>query len=114
MLIFVLQISTNGLILFGHADEFKSHAVTIFPRLGSPFLPLVAPFWVDLNFRDYGTVFYRMTDDSSILDAVTSRLHSAYSEFTPTLAVVVTWFQSRLLRRDALVRPLEKLPPKLP
>ena len=99
-----MQISTNGLILFDYDDQFKSHAINfMFPRLGAPFIPIIAPLWVDLNFRDYGTIFYRVTRDESILNVIPSSLHPDYLEFRPTLAVVVTWFQSKLLRNDVQV-----------
>ncbi len=104
---FLMQISTNGLILFDHDNQFQSYAPSSFPRTSPPFLPLVAPLWADFNFRDFGTIFYRLAADNSTLESVTDIIRSTttgnYSEFRPTLAVVVTWFQSKLLRSEVEV-----------
>ncbi len=104
--ILFMQISTNGLILFDTDDEFQSYTVSCFPRVSRPYLPLVAPLWADFNFRDSGTIFYRLVSDSGTLDAVAdviSNLNSNYMDFRPTLAVIVTWFQSELLRSEVKV-----------
>lgn len=102
-----MQISTNGLISFdGNINQFRSYAVSSFPRRSPPYLSLMAPLWADFNFRDYGTIFYRVATDDKTLEAVTSiimNLNSNYSKFRPTMAVVVTWFQSRFLRSEAEV-----------
>lgn len=77
-----------------------------FPRSTAPFVPLIAPFWEDFNFRDTGTIFYRVTTDSSMLDTlaeVVARESTLYANFRPTLAIFVTWFQSKLLQTDTVV-----------
>ncbi len=102
-----MQISTNGLISFDrNFSQFRSYTVSPFPRTSSPYLPLIAPLWADFNFRDSGIIYYRLATDENTLEAVAdviASLNSDYSQFTPTLAVVVTWFQSKFLRSEAEV-----------
>lgn len=69
-------------------------------------IPFIAPFWADFNFRDSGTIFYRVTSDSIMLDMVAEAIaseNSLYEAFRPTMAVFVTWFQSKLLTSDKVV-----------
>ncbi len=102
----LIQISSNGLILFAYDDQFLSYAVSSFPRKSRPYLPLIAPLWADFNFRDSGTIFYRLATDNSTLDNVASIIGDRtpnYAEFRPTLAVVVTWLQNKLLRSEVEV-----------
>ena len=99
-----MQLSTNGLILFDSDEQFESHTISSFPRRSRPLLPLVAPLWADFNFRDSGSILYRLATDNRTLTVVADiigDLNGNYLDFTPTWAVVVTWLQSRLLRRDA-------------
>ena len=74
--------------------------------MSRPFLPLIAPLWADFNFRDSGTILYRLATDNKTLAAVTEVIRNItsmnYSEFRPTLAVIVTWLQSKLLRNEAV------------
>ena len=106
-----MQISTNGLILFDYDDQFQSYALSVLPRRTQPYLPIIAPLWADFNFRDSGNVFYRLTTDSETLERVSSILKNltgpSYSEFSPNLAVIVTWFQSKLLRSEMEVSTVE-------
>ena len=99
------QISTNGFISF--QDRWDFYIVERFPREIAPFLPLIAPLWADFNFRDSGTIFYRVATDAATLNQVTDALcarNTLYADFRPTLAVVVTWFQGELLRSSTVVR----------
>lgn len=84
------QVSTNGLLSF--EKGFDSYIISQFPRTASPSIPLIAPLWADFNFRDAGTLYYRVTTDASILDAVVEDRNEIYGEYRPTMAVVVTWF----------------------
>ena len=73
--------------------------------MSRPFLPLIAPLWADFNFRDSGTILYRLATDNKTLATVTEIIRNSntnYSEFRPTLAVIVTWLQSKLLRSEAV------------
>lgn len=104
---YFVQISTNGLISFDrNISQFRSYTVASFPRRSPPYLPLIAPLWADFNFRDSGIIYYRLATDRNTLEAVAdviTSLNPNYSEFRPTLAVVVTWFQSKFLRSEVEV-----------
>lgn len=102
----VIQISTNGFISFEEEFFTDSFIVTQFPRTSGQLFPLIAPFWADFNFRDGGTVFYRVTEDENTLSHIGDLIASQNSEFVgyrPTEAVVVTWFQSRLFRNSGII-----------
>ena len=99
-----LQISTNGVISFEEGFDSYNIIVTQFPKIAS--IPLIAPLWADFNFRDAGTIYYRETTDVNILDAVVEYIEDRnknYDEFRPTMAVVVTWFQSKVLMIEETV-----------
>ena len=98
------QISTNGLISF--ESGFDSFETTSLPRSDPPFIPLIAPLWGDHDFRDSGTIFYRVISDSSLLEAVVRAItlqNPGYTDFRPTLAVVVTWFQTQFFASEDVV-----------
>ena len=62
-------------------------------------VPLIAPLWADLNFRQGGSLYYRVTKDMDFLDNVAERIRTenvAYEGYRPTQALVATWFQSRI------------------
>ncbi len=72
-----------------------------FPRQLAPLLPLIAPLWADFNFREAGSLYYRVTNDSTTLRRATqeiSRENQDFSNYSPTLAIVVTWFEAVLLQ----------------
>ena len=87
---FSQQVSTNGLISF--INEFSSYI----PEPLSNFFPfpIIAPLWMDLNPVDAGLVYYRTTMNASILERVVEMItdiNSNYSDYRPSLAVIVTW-----------------------
>ena len=103
MFLLCTQASTNGFISFEHEIDLNSFAVRSFPRPGSSLSPMIAPLWADFNFRDGGTLFYRVTNEPEILGSLTNKLiehNSAYMSYRPTEAVIVTWFQGRLLENN--------------
>ena len=68
---------------------------------------MMAPLWADFNFREEGTIYYRVTNDSEILSEIVERIamhNSKYGDYVPTEAVIVTWFQSRLFESTYVVR----------
>ncbi len=78
-----LQLSTNGFLYFGQGGLFY-----------------IAPFMVDFDF-DFtsggGTIYYRVTNDTSTLDLIAGYIHDGNEElndYVPTQAVIVTWFRS--------------------
>ena len=101
------QASTNGFISFEQEIDLNSFAVREFPRPGSSLSPMIAPLWADFNFRDGGTLFYRVTGKLEILDAITKKLgeqNSEYLNYRPKQAVIVTWFQGRLLDNNTQIQ----------
>ena len=59
---------------------------------------IIAPIWTDLDFRGSGVMFYRTSQDPKILGQIASSIadvNPALSDYHPTLAVIVTWFEAR-------------------
>ena len=59
-------------------------------------VPLIAPLWIDLDFQEFGLLFYRVSQDPPTLERVKSMViqtNPTLSNYQPTLAVIVTWFQ---------------------
>ena len=99
----LFKVSTNGLVSF--ENEFTSHLVTAFPRTVSPFVPIVAPFWADFNFRKAGSIYYRATSDNFTLNLL-SDIILYFKGYSPTLSVIVTWFQGHVFRFNFVVSVL--------
>ena len=78
----ILQISKYGVISFGVTIEDSS------PRK-FPYghIPLMAPYWDDQP----GDVLYRISDNQTLLDMVSSHIADAFSEFSPTMLFIATW-----------------------
>lgn len=99
MILFILmphQVSLNGLISF--QQDYNNYDPSPFP-LSDEFVPIIAPLWADFNFTDSGAVYSRVTSDSDTLDQVVemiTNLNPSLSDYQPSLAVVVTWFEPRL------------------
>ena len=77
-----------------------------FPRTSGQLVAMVAPLWADFNFRNGGTLYYRVETKDNILNSISEKLaqqNNAYNTYKPTLAVVITWFESRLLRNNFVV-----------
>jgi len=93
--IIIHQISTNGLISFG--SPFSSGQIEPFPQ----FTPLIEPFWADLEVREEngGAIFYRIDQNLLTLNSITSEvsaLNADFSSFSPSYAVIITWFNANL------------------
>ena len=100
-------MSTNGFISVEGDFNTDSFEVRNFPREGSSVFPVIAPLWADFNFREEGILYYRVTSDNTTLISIAERIaghNSYYSDFRPTEAVIITWFQSRLFESDFMVR----------
>ena len=92
-----MQISTNGLLSFNRA--FSEHEPCDLP---CPPVPVIAPAWADWIIEDSGTIYYRVAQDQVTLDQVVGMITDMNPElsdylYMPTLAVIVTWFEARLL-----------------
>ena len=99
-----MKVSTNGFISFGGEFVEDSFDVGLFFD-GVPY-PMIAPLWADFNFREEGTIYYRVTNDKEILDKIAKRIarhNFDYTHYSPTVAVIITWFQSRLFESSTVV-----------
>ena len=50
-------------------------------------VPLMAPYWDNMP----GDVQYRISNNQTLLDKVSSHIADAFSEFSPTMLFIVTW-----------------------
>uniref|UniRef100_A0A0B8RSL0 Alpha-tectorin n=1 Tax=Philothamnus irregularis TaxID=1899461 RepID=A0A0B8RSL0_9SAUR len=84
-----LFVNNNGVVSFGrYVSEYTPNA---FPMKDG--IPFVAPFWSDVDNRVSGSIFWRQTEDSGLLNrfaADLSRYHPDMS-FTPMWMFVATW-----------------------
>ena len=77
-----------------------------FPRSSGELFAMIAPLWADFNFRNGGTLYYRIEDKQTVLDRISEKLvaqNQDYKSYRPTLAVIVTWFESTLFQGDIVV-----------
>lgn len=87
-------MSTLGVISF--LSEFSQLKVTSFPQ---DTLPIIAPLWANFDFRNSGSIYYRVAYDTATLNEaarMVTETNSDYSTFQPKQAVIVTWVKSRL------------------
>ena len=88
------QVSTNGLLSFNRPLR------EILPcDLPCTRVPIIAPAWADWTFEDSGTIYYRVAQDQVTLDQVVGMItdvNPELSDYLPTFAVIVTWFEARL------------------
>ena len=52
---------------------------------------IIAPFWADFDSRRQGSIYYRVTRDSVILQQTVSDIDTMYSNYTPSQAFIATW-----------------------
>ncbi len=103
-ILFLMQVSTNGFVSFVMPDLLH---VTQFP---SNNFPLIAPLSADFDFRETGSVYYRViSENCTLLPVVADEIRrlnpSLKTNFQPTMCVIVTWFEASLFSaRDQLVR----------
>ena len=87
-----LQVNTNGVISF--LVEVAQFSPDAFP-LGDN-RRLIAPFWTDVDTRENsGRVYWRETQDATILDRCSADVRDAFvdqTRFNAIWALVVTWY----------------------
>ena len=88
LLIFSLQVNTNGIISFdGQNSQFQ-----FWPFDNGYNRSLVAPLACDINtLRNDGRVYYRSTTDSATLQQLSSDVSNG-TDFAATFAFIATWF----------------------
>ena len=83
-------MSTNGIISFQR--PFTEFIPQRFPLNNS--VPLIAPFWDDVDIRRYGNIFFRVTSNASLLQIAYNQLQKWFpssGNFTPTTLFTATW-----------------------
>ena len=88
--VFGSQVNTNGIISFQH--PFTEYIPRRFPL--NNLLPLIAPFWNDVDIRSPGNIFYRQTNDTTLLQRARDQLQELFpssGNFTPTTLFIATW-----------------------
>lgn len=85
-----MQVNTNGYISF--ETSLNNWTAQAFPINGS--FKMIAPFWTDISTLQVGSLWYRPTTDSSILQIGTNNIRNVFPTFATFLAtwmMVVTW-----------------------
>ena len=84
------QVNTNGIISF--QIPFTEFIPQRFPL--NYFIPLIAPFWDDVDIRRFGNIFFRETSNTTLLQRACNQLQELFSSsdnFTPTTLFIATW-----------------------
>uniref|UniRef100_A0A8C4HVR7 Sushi, nidogen and EGF-like domain-containing protein 1 n=1 Tax=Dicentrarchus labrax TaxID=13489 RepID=A0A8C4HVR7_DICLA len=87
-----LYVNNNGLVSF--LREVSQFTPVAFPIAGDR--RVVAPFWADVDNRRAGKVFYRESQEPSILRRASDDVRTYFSEFpnfTATWLLISTWLQ---------------------
>ena len=95
-----MQVSTNGLLSFN--GTFSAVMPCDLPC--TP-VPVIAPAWADWTFENNGTLYYGVAQDQVTLDQVVGMITAVnpeLSDYMPTLALIVTWFEARLYRNQSV------------
>ena len=83
------QVNTNGILSF--QSPYVAPLPQMFPFTG---LPLIAPFWDDIDITRFGNIFYRQTNDTTLLQRARDQLQELFpssGNFTPTTLFIATW-----------------------
>ncbi|XP_038138318.1 sushi, nidogen and EGF-like domain-containing protein 1 [Cyprinodon tularosa] len=87
-----LYVNNNGLVSF--LREVSQFTPVAFPIAGDR--RVVAPFWADVDNRLAGSVFFRESQDSSILRRASGDVRTYFAEFpdfNATWVLISTWHQ---------------------
>ena len=63
----------------------------MFPSTG---LPLIAPFWIDIDITRFGNIYYRITSNATLLQRAHDLLQELFpfsGNFTPITLFIATW-----------------------
>ena len=86
-----LFVNNNGDITFN--KEFETYVNKVFP-IKDKKVPIIAPFWADVNTEHEGRVVYRQTSDPDVLQNVTDIIRCSsilYKDFTASWTFIATW-----------------------
>ena len=90
LLLMFSQVNTNGIISF--QSPFTAYIPRRFPLDNN--IPLIAPFWDDVDIRRFGNIFYRQTSNVTLLERARVQLQELFpssGSFTPTTLFIATW-----------------------
>lgn len=91
------QILTNGLLSLNHSDVSSNFSPKRFPTNGT----LIAPFWADADTRGTGQVYYRSTDNQTLLQKMAQDINETIGEtFFPEYLFVSTWHEVGYYNRN--------------
>ena len=79
-------MNNNGDLSFGM--EWSEFTPTAFPI---PDYPLIAPYQADVYTRANGSVWYRNTQDATLLVKAANDIQSFYGTFSPQWLFIATW-----------------------
>ena len=86
------QVNTNGILSFRFPfTEFTPH---MFPCPDN--VPLIAPFWDNVDIERFGNISYRETTDNTLLQKAHAQLQEFFpssGSFAPTTLFIATWDQ---------------------
>ncbi|XP_061188743.1 mucin-4-like [Saccostrea echinata] len=85
-----LFVNTNGVISFQKA--VSSYSASPFPIAND--VGMIAPFWTDINTNNGGTIWYRESVNSTLLDRVSEEVRAYFPQFYRFKAswiFIVTW-----------------------
>ena len=85
-----MQVNTNGILSF--RLPFTEVGPQIFPL--NNFIPLIVPFWDDVDIGRFGNIFYRQTNNTTLLQRAHDQLQELFpssGNFTPTTLFIATW-----------------------
>ncbi len=90
--IYTKQANTNGILSFGVPPE-ASYTPTKFPL--SDGVPIVAPFWADVDTRGTGEIWVRESSTDTVaiekVKAIVANAFTGVPEFTASEVIIQTW-----------------------
>ena len=81
-----MQVSTNGYVSF--RDPFTNYFDS-YPFPLSTRDKIIAPFWDDSDVSSGGQVFFRLSENQTLLNEVDSTINDA--DFTSMVLFIATW-----------------------
>ena len=95
-------VNTNGILSF--QSLYLQYFPEMFPSTG---LPLIAPFWNDIDTTTFGSIFFRTTSNAALLQRAHDQLQELFpssGNFTPTMLFIATWDRVAPFGRKTQVR----------
>ena len=89
LILYLLQVNNHGDLTFD--SPFFGYYPQVFPIIGGP--RMIAPFWADIDTTGTGYVWYRATNDASLLSKAKQDIPYSLSgsNFSPLWLFIATW-----------------------